>query len=110
MDVEHALRLFELDLLQSLGYGLQLEYDFETNQRIDASKQYHFDALQGPFARKDGIYSGNTLIALQNKLLKNKSDFSEAKKLMRAVIDFHLDGKQLKSRELIVKVLKQVKN
>jgi DNA repair protein RecO (recombination protein O) len=109
-DIEHALRLFELNLLQHLGYGLQFENDFETKQLIVASKRYQFDPLQGPSECKDGFISGSTLLALQKQQLTTRQIFIETKKLMRKVIDFHLEGRELKSRALIANVLNQIKN
>ena len=109
-DIEAALRIFEMNFLQCLGYGLILEIDYESNQAIVASKRYDYEALKGPVARKDGFISGSTLLALKNEKLVNKNNFREAKMLLRGVIDFHLQGKQLKSRALFAKVINQIKS
>jgi DNA repair protein RecO (recombination protein O) len=100
-DIEVALRLFELDLLESLGYGLQLAYDFEQEKPIEAEKKYHYIPDQGPVIAENGHFSGMTLKALQAKNLENIQSLAEAKQLMRQVIDFHLQGQPLKSRSLI---------
>lgn len=100
-DIESALRLFELDLLESLGYGLQLTYDVQQENPIVAEKKYHYIPDQGPVLSEEGSISGITLKALQAKTLENKQALLEAKRLMRQVIDFHLQGRPLKSRSLI---------
>jgi len=100
-NIEAALRLFELDLLESLGYGLQLAYDFEQEKPIDAIKKYHYIPDQGAVMAENGHFSGMTLKALQAKSLENQQSLAEAKRLMRQVIDFHLQGRPLKSRSLI---------
>ncbi len=100
-NIEAALRLFELNLLESLGYGLQLTYDFQQEQPIDSEKKYYYIPDQGPVVAENGSFSGATLKSLQGKNLENKQALAEAKQLMRQVIDFHLQGRALKSRSLI---------
>lgn len=100
-NIEEALRLFELDMLESLGYGLQLAYDFQREKPIEAEKKYHFIPDQGPVVAENGLFSGMTLKALQARNLGNQQSLAEAKQLMRQVIDFHLQGRPLKSRSVI---------
>ena len=98
-----ALRLFELKLMESVGYGLQLEYDGNDNA-IEALKKYDFIVGQGPVAAVNGRFSGKTLQALSVSELTDPQVLSEAKLLMRTVIDVYLQGKPLKSRAVINKV------
>jgi len=109
VNIESVLRLFELSLLESLGYGLQLVYDFQQEKPIEAEKKYHYIPDQGPVAAENGYFSGMTLKALQAKNLENKQSLAEAKQLMRQVIDFHLQGHPLKSRSLIRAVQLKIK-
>jgi DNA repair protein RecO (recombination protein O) len=103
--MEAALRLFELKLLECTGYGLQL--DFDVHQKpIEALKKYLFNVGQGPVERVDGQLSGKTLLALSSKEFTDPQVLSEAKILMRMVIDVYLQGKQLKSRAVINKIIK----
>lgn len=103
-NMEAALRLFELNLMENVGYGLQLEHD-DNNKPVESSKKYGFNVGQGPVQAADGQFSGKTLQALSSKELTDPQVLSEAKILMRMVIDVYLQGRQLKSRAVISKVL-----
>lgn len=100
---EAALRLFELGLLDCAGYGLQLEYD-DNEKPIEPFKKYDFNVGQGPVETVNGQISGETLQALSSRELTGPQVLSEAKILMRTVIDVYLQGRQLKSRAVINKV------
>lgn len=106
-EIERVLRIFELNLLISVGYGLQLDFDQRHNKPVMAGKKYFFHADAGPVEAESGDVSGRTLLALQTKTLTDSETLAEAKKFMRTVIDFHLQGKPLKSRAVIARILKQ---
>lgn len=101
--IEAALRLFELRLMECAGYGLQLEYD-DHEKPIEALKKYGFNVGQGPVESVNGQISGKTLQSLSSKQLTDPQVLSEAKLLMRTVIDVYLQGRPLKSRAVISKV------
>lgn len=101
--MEAALRLFELNLIECAGYGLQLGYDDRENP-VDPLKRYDFNVGVGPVEAVDGRFSGKTLLALNFRELADPLTLSEAKILMRTVIDVYLQGRQLKSRAVISKV------
>ena len=109
LDIESALRIFELDLLENIGYGLQLSYDFEQEKPIEDGKKYHYIPDQGAVVAENGHFTGMTLKALQAKRLENQQSLAEAKILMRQVIDFHMQGRPLKSRSLIKTVQSKIK-
>ena len=102
-NIEAALRLFELNLIECAGYGLQLEYD-SNEKPIEPFKKYDFNVGQGPVEAVNGLFSGKTLLALSSRELTDPQVLSEAKILMRTVIDIYLQGRQLKSRAVISKV------
>ena len=106
-EIECVLRWFELDLLVSVGYGLQLDFDGQHKKPVTAAKKYFFDADGGPVEAENGDVSGQTLLALHTRTLTDAETLAEAKKVMRAVIDFHLQGRPLKSRAVIARILKQ---
>lgn len=108
--LEAALRHFEFHLLVHAGYGLQLERDFLNDKPVDSSKNYRFDVELGPAEAPDGHYSGKTLQAIQAGMLTDPVVLSEAKVLMRTVLDAYLQGKTLKSRAVINTLIKQTKN
>ncbi len=104
-NLESSLRLLELKLLENLGYGLQLTYDCVEKKKVIPEKKYSFIPDQGPVESENGFICGSTLLALECKKLDNKQTLMESKNLMRYVIDYYLQGRQLKSRSLIRKIL-----
>ena len=106
--IEAALRIFELELMDAAGYGLQLEYDAITGQALQPSSNYHFNVEQGPVAAPDGRFSGKTLQALKLRLFTDPQVLADAKLLMRTVIAVYLHGKPLKSRAVINNIIKHL--
>lgn len=102
VDVEKVLRCFELALLDEVGYGLQLDRDPESGQAIEPNSLYVYVVGQGPVLSNstDNLVHGDTLIELRQRTLKSARALAEAKKLMRSIIDFYLNGSVLKSRSL----------
>jgi DNA repair protein RecO (recombination protein O) len=109
-DIQAVLRLFELNLIEQIGYGLQLECDFKTGLPVSAEKQYAFDVEQGAYQDEQGFVSGQTLLALAAKTLTNQQAVTEAKHLLRTVIDFYLQGRPLKTRHIINQIIKRSRN
>jgi DNA repair protein RecO (recombination protein O) len=106
--IETALRIFELDLLDAVGYGLQLNHDFPNGRAIQPLTLYHFNVEQGPIEATDGSFSGKTLQALQLRQLTDPQVLAEAKMLMRKVIATYLNGKPLKSRAVINQIIQHL--
>jgi len=104
LPIEAALRNFEVQLMQSLGYELQLQYDFLSHEAIKPDLNYRFDLEQGASVDHKGKIHGTTLIAMRQGSYTDQHQLNEAKWLMRQVIDFHLQGKTLQSRSLISKL------
>jgi len=103
--VEPALRRFEIQLIHALGYALQLSCDYITQQPIKTHSMYVFDIEKGATVSQQGHIHGSTLLAMHHDNYTEKFHLQEAKNLMRQVIDFHLQGKSLKSRLLISKLM-----
>lgn len=108
VEIEQILRFFELNLLEQIGYGIQLTIDADKEILVQPLLQYSFSAEQGMVESLKGYVSGKTLIALEARVFLDKQALVEAKKLMRQVIDFQLQGKQLKSRAVLAKIIKQI--
>ncbi len=106
--IEAALRIFELDLMDAVGYGLQLEYDFHNERPVHPLTLYHFNIEQGPIEAPDGQFSGKTLQALKSREFTDPQALIEAKILMRTAIAVYLRGKPLKSRAVINKIIKHL--
>lgn len=108
-DVALLLRKFEINLLHSTGYGLQLEYDAEHGTAIDPGAHYYYDCTRGPIRysspsiaedARDRV-SGRTLIWLRTLDGADKSVMREAKRLLRRVLDYHLQDKPVHTRSIM---------
>lgn len=96
------LRKFELQLLKSLGYGLQLHKEVTTGALIDAQSYYLFDPVLGPklsTGYNAHAIKGSSLLSLAQQTWEEHA-LLDMKRLMRTVLRHHLGDKQLKSREL----------
>lgn len=100
--VDDVLRRFEMQLLTHLGLGLQLERD-NAGEAIDPGCRYTVGADSGVTAVGSACadaYQGSTLEALRRGEFDDPATVREARALMRQIINHHLDGKPLRSREL----------
>ena len=117
-NISKDLRLFEKSLLQELGYGVMLEYNAETGEPIDQNERYLYQVEVGPVPynpvvsgsiintslskNKVGIIvHGESLLSLARGNLDDARSVQESKKLMRYIINRYLEGKPVKSRELL---------
>ena len=102
-----VLRMFEKRLLESLGYGLALEHDARDGTAVQAAASYHYHLESGPVRAGDVaegamVFSGQTLLALAREDLSDARVCSEARRLLRHALDRVLDGRELKSREVML--------
>lgn len=103
---ELSLRNFECYLLQEIGYGLILDHDVENGKPLQTETYYWYYPERGPVASNKSeagnplVIQGKTLLALQQGRLEEKTILLEAKQFMRAIINHHLGGRPLKTREL----------
>ena len=99
------LRVFERDLLQDVGLGLQLEFEPGTGQAVDRQGWYEYEPEVGPVRRphaqdeKSRLVSGAALLALHTGQIEPGQQ-RELKLLMRRLIRYHLGDKPLASHEL----------
>jgi DNA repair protein RecO (recombination protein O) len=101
--VAPALRVFERRLLEALGYGPDLARD-AAGQPIGADSCYRYDPALGlASCRPDaaGALRGASLLALAAGALADPRALTDARRLLRAAIEPHLDGRPLKTRELL---------
>ena len=112
--LERVLRHFELRLLDLVGNGLQLEHDCDMRP-VAANVEYRYYPGRGPtpVAADDGdgdgdgaaqalpVCRGATLLALREEPLSwAPAVLPESKRLLRAVIDYHLRGRTLQARQI----------
>jgi len=100
-DIDWQLRLFELRLLDELGYGLELTVTAD-GEVISEGRRYLYTPDHGFMltGRGNEGVSGATLHALKNGAWNARMARLEARDLMRTVLDHHLGHRPLKSREL----------
>ncbi len=104
---EAVLRKFELKMLTELGYQLELQQDITSGKPLDPEIHYEYRLEVGPVpcdSRLKTSIQGATLIKLANNQTMEGQEITEARNLMRRVINFHLDGRPLKSRELFQRI------
>jgi len=101
-----ALRIFELDLLQDIGYAVPLDRCAD-GEPIDPEAQYLFGIGQGAqrFERGDADdgsqVGGRTLLAMAERRFDDERVAAEAKGLLRRVIRYHLGAKPLNTRRIL---------
>jgi DNA repair protein RecO (recombination protein O) len=104
-EVEEAtLRRFEKRLLNDLGYGLELART-EDGAPVQPDRYYRYAAESGPrpcVAEAPGAVYGQSLTDLQMESFGGARSLRDAKRVLRAAIDACLDGRSLKSREVML--------
>jgi DNA repair protein RecO (recombination protein O) len=104
-EVEEAtLRRFEKRLLNDLGYGLELGRT-ESGAQVEQDKYYRYAAQSGPqlcVAEAPGAVYGRSLADLETERFSDARSLRDAKRVLRAAIDACLDGRALKSREVML--------
>jgi len=101
--VARTLRIFELRLLQALGYGLELEADTGTGEPLRAELRYAFELEHGACATTledpdADVYSGSDLISLREQVLEDESSLRAAQRLLGRVLRVYLGDRPLQSR------------
>jgi len=104
-NVAGVLRRFEMDTLALLGYALNLDHDTRSGDELDPGRSYEYRVEQGPVAiegRKGPmVFSGQELMAMAGGELADPAILAAAGRLLRHVIDWHLDGAELQSRKVL---------
>ncbi|MGB5276633.1 MAG: DNA repair protein RecO [Gammaproteobacteria bacterium] len=104
--LEVVLRYFEKNMLQQLGFGLNLDHDADSGEPVRSDFDYAYHVEHGPVQcqpdqhRQQPVLSGSSLLAFKADVLESPRSIAEAKKLMRYVINHYLGSRKLKSREL----------
>ena len=97
---EFALRNFENQMLEDLGYGLDFGFDFN-GEPINKEFHYDFNEHQGFEINSNGAMPGKTLLNLSKRLtITDAIELSFLKKMNRKRLKSLLGDKPLKSKEL----------
>jgi DNA repair protein RecO (recombination protein O) len=108
-DVEVALRLFELQLLDTLGYGVDFAHDAEHGAAVEAGARYYLHpesglvrqhAVDSAASREHQLYGGAELLAIARRDFSASQTRRAAKLLLRQLLGRHLGERELASREL----------
>ena len=104
-DVAPQLRVFELELLRLLGYALDVEHDYASNEVLEPGARYEYRPAHGAARVGDRqghmVFSGAELLAIAAGRFEDNATLVAANRLLRGVIAYHLDGKELKSRKVL---------
>lgn len=100
-----ALRGFEIQLLDIVGHPLQLDYDIHSEQRIRDECIYLYEPNSGPRLVQQ---TGNGWNCVSGKVLKQIRDGLYSpdekgviRKFLGGIIQYHLNGKPIHSRDII---------
>lgn len=103
-----ALRRFERDLLQALGFGFALDEDGD-GEAIDPAARYRIDPEHGPrrlrsdrgHEERSQAATGRALLALARDTPPPPEDLASLRLALRSVLAHHLGPRGLKSWEMI---------
>ncbi len=109
---DHAavLRCFEKHLLQELGYALLLEHEAGNNEPIKPTVVYRYVVERGALRDEENTEGlpvlGKTLQDMAADDYRDAVSAQQSKQLMRMLLNHHLAGKILHTRELIKELQK----
>ena len=95
-----SLRRFERDLLEAIGYGLQLRHDSDTGEALAPEASYRYLVEQGAVRCAAGsthALRGSDLLALEQDEMPDNVGLKALRDMMREIIRFHLGGGELRA-------------
>ena len=107
-NIAAQLRSFELELLSLLGYGVNLDHVAGTRDALVAKQNYEYRMEHGPVPidREEGavVFSGAVLSGIAERRFGQPDILRAANRLLREIVSFHLSGKELKSRTVLLEL------
>ncbi len=101
---ELDLRVFELDLLDVLGYGINFDTDTKDNSEFQEAVIYSYIPEKGFLSAGNAEgFNAEEISNIKNRSLKG-IDKLKLKKLLQIAISSCLDGRELSSREFFKKI------
>jgi DNA repair protein RecO (recombination protein O) len=106
------MRIFEMRLLEALGYGLELGADAGTGEPLRAERTYAFEAEHGLRAAAaddpdTDVFSGRALISLREHTLDDDDSLRTAQRLLGRVLRVYLGERPLKSRLVLQDIVRR---
>ncbi|NID14293.1 DNA repair protein RecO [Luteibacter yeojuensis] len=95
-----TLRRFERDMLDALGYALQLDVGALDGEPLDPGATYFYDPESGVVPGRPGdprAIRGGDLLALAEDRPPDTAGLASLRRMMRQVIAFHLGGGELRA-------------
>ena len=103
--IGRVVRLFELLLLESIGYKVELEQDVRTGEPVEAGRSYAFELESGPMLAQPGqesrAYPGEHLISLRQGVLDDSASLGTARRLLGRILDSYVGDRSLRSRDVM---------
>ncbi len=109
VEIEVLLRSFELLLLEELGYGIDLEFETISGDKIRPEISYEFDPslgftkLQNDLIKSKEVFLGKDILNFASGDLTEPSSRFTSKKIMRLALDYHLGNKSINIRKYLSK-------
>lgn len=106
--VAWTLRRFERDLLEAIGYGLQLECEPDSGQPLQPERWYRYRVEEGALACAAGTaraVPGRALLALAHDRVPDPADLGPLRVMIREVIRYHLGGGELHAWRVLAAAL-----
>ena len=108
-----TLRRFESRLLDLIGYGLNLDCDSVSGELIVPERFYEYRVEQGPVETHDAsqpqAFPGRHLQAIAAGQYDDAEVLRSAGLLFREVLAYHLNGRELKSRKVLMDLQRNLK-
>lgn len=106
---EVPLRRFELALLNEAGYGLDAACDAQHGAPIDPEQRYVYQPERGAVPvtgdrAQQLVLTGATLKAIAAGVFRGPEDLQLAKRLLRQLLDHHLDYRPLQTRRVFAEM------
>jgi DNA repair protein RecO (recombination protein O) len=101
--LEPLLRIFEFEFLRSLGLLPDLSVEADLGKPVESGGYYRLLPQSGVFRADPALpddFSGEALQAISAQRFDHPGQLLQAKRLMRTIIDFNLQGRELQSRKL----------
>lgn len=107
--IARSLRLFELELLEALGYRVNLEHDCRSGEPIEPKCDYVFEHEGGMTASTANLametFNGRHLISLREHRLDDAESLGAAKRLLGHILKTHLGGRPLRTRQVMREIV-----
>ena len=101
---EPMLRMFEIKLLEEIGYAINFQTEALNAKKIEIDEFYRYEPEQGfhllPEDSQINKYSGKQINRIQDMDFSDPETLLAAKKITRETIQFHLGGRELMTKKM----------